>query len=280
MRTGGYPLYMAHRGGGGALGPENTLHTSLLSAQQWPRIRALEIDIRLTRDRHLVLMHDSSVDRTTDGQGAVNQMLLSEIKALDAAHCYPHLAHVEIRVPTLIEFLDEFLVHRKNEWPDLMFMFDFKDEESIERTWVLLKHYQDRGLLSRGRYMVGSVFEAPNNLLQRLLSEMGGGGDGKIPPLMTDITQTTRLAIAHGTGMWSFYEFGGHDVFGYVLQSQTPLFLTAGLIDALHDKGMRVLVCGPRLAEPDLHQHCLDCGVDYIMIDALLRVSDDDDDLQ
>lgn len=44
----------------------------------------LETDICISKDGELVLMHDATVDRTTDGSGAVNEMTLEELKALDA----------------------------------------------------------------------------------------------------------------------------------------------------------------------------------------------------
>jgi glycerophosphoryl diester phosphodiesterase len=257
-RTGGYPVYVAHRGG--AAGPENTLHTCRLSAAQWPSIRMLEVDVRLTRDKELVLMHDSSVDRTTDGQGAVNQYTLAELRQLDAAHLYPALRRRGITVPTLVEFLDEFVGDRWS--PDLMFMFDFKDCESVERAWPLIQSYG--GGVLHGRYMLGSVFEEPNRLLGRLR-------DPATTPLMTDIAQTFALTLAYNTGLWAHYEFGRHDIFGYVLQSKSDLFFTAGLVQALHAAGMRVLACGPNLAQPAVLEHCQRCRIDYIMVDALPR---------
>lgn len=250
MRTGGYPLYVAHRGGV----VENTLYACRQSAQQWPHIRMLEIDIRMTRDRQLVLMHDSSVDRTTGAQGAISSYLLSELRQLDAAHHHPELRGTGITVPTLQEFLDEFVGSN----PDLMFMFDFKDEASIELAWPLLQSYGDA---LAGRYMLGSVFERPNQLLGQLRHPG--------TPLMTDIAQTFALTLAYGTGLWSLYEFGRHDVFGYVLQGPSPRFLCEGLVQALHAEGMRVLVCGPALNDAALLQYCLRCRIDYIMLDCV-----------
>ncbi|MCZ7673969.1 MAG: glycerophosphodiester phosphodiesterase family protein [Chloroflexi bacterium] len=44
------------------------------------------MDVHATQDGVLVLMHDDTVDRTTDGSGAIQAMTLAEIKALDAGH--------------------------------------------------------------------------------------------------------------------------------------------------------------------------------------------------
>ena len=75
------PLVFAHRGGGG-LFPENTLEAFKYSAQM--NVYVLELDVRATSDGKLVVLHDSSVDRTTDGQGKVSDLTLEQVKKLDA----------------------------------------------------------------------------------------------------------------------------------------------------------------------------------------------------
>ena len=75
-------LIFAHRGGL-SMGPENTVYTFEKALKSGTHI--LEIDVRLTRDGHLVVIHDASVDRTTDGSGAVASLSADEIGRLDAA---------------------------------------------------------------------------------------------------------------------------------------------------------------------------------------------------
>ena len=72
---------VAHRGFSGRY-PENT-RVAFLKALRLG-VDSIELDVHLTRDRELVVIHDSAVDRTTNGLGRVAQMTLSEIKALDA----------------------------------------------------------------------------------------------------------------------------------------------------------------------------------------------------
>jgi glycerophosphoryl diester phosphodiesterase len=48
---------------------------------------AIELDLRRSRDGHLVVIHDSTVDRTTNGRGAVADLTLAELQALDAGYC-------------------------------------------------------------------------------------------------------------------------------------------------------------------------------------------------
>ena len=72
---------IAHRGSS-ADRPENTVASALRAVES--KATAIEIDVRTTADGHLVLMHDSSVDRTTNGFGQVSALTLAQIKALDA----------------------------------------------------------------------------------------------------------------------------------------------------------------------------------------------------
>lgn len=73
---------VAHRGGVGLGVPENTLPAIKKAIEVGAQL--IEIDIRETKDGHLVLMHDSTVDRTTNGSGRVDQLTLNDIQKLDA----------------------------------------------------------------------------------------------------------------------------------------------------------------------------------------------------
>jgi len=88
-------MIMGHRGAA-ALEPENTL-LSIARAIEIG-VDAVEIDVRLSKDKELVVIHDSSVDRTTNGTGPVGSYTLEEIKKLDAGKGE--------RIPTLQEAID------------------------------------------------------------------------------------------------------------------------------------------------------------------------------
>jgi glycerophosphoryl diester phosphodiesterase len=79
------PLIFSHRGGGG-VEPEATLPTMLRGLQRNSEA-VLEFDVHQSRDGHLVVIHDDTVDRTTDGTGAVADKTLAELQALDAGYC-------------------------------------------------------------------------------------------------------------------------------------------------------------------------------------------------
>jgi glycerophosphoryl diester phosphodiesterase len=76
-----FPVIVAHRGASSTR-PENTL-TSFEEALRLGA-RIVELDVRLTRDGVAVVMHDPTVDRTTDGTGGVAELTASEVTALNA----------------------------------------------------------------------------------------------------------------------------------------------------------------------------------------------------
>jgi glycerophosphoryl diester phosphodiesterase len=79
------PLNIAHQGGEHEV-PSDTLYGFKTALPKG--VDVLELDIHLTADGHVVALHDTTVDRTTNGSGTVEQMTLAEIKALDAAHWF------------------------------------------------------------------------------------------------------------------------------------------------------------------------------------------------
>jgi glycerophosphoryl diester phosphodiesterase len=97
-------LRVAHRGAS-AYAPENTLPAFERACAQAADV--LELDVHLTRDDEVVVIHDAQVDRTTDGRGAVRALTLSEIRVLDAGRWFGE-AWRGTSVPTLREVLDGF----------------------------------------------------------------------------------------------------------------------------------------------------------------------------
>ena len=78
-----YPLVIAHQGGDGVW-PGETMLAYQNSVDLG--VDVLEMDIHITKDGELILMHDETVDRTTDGTGEIESMTLEELKKLDAAY--------------------------------------------------------------------------------------------------------------------------------------------------------------------------------------------------
>lgn len=109
-------LVSAHRGDS-SIAPENSLPAVESAVRKG--VGQIEFDVYLTRDNHLVVIHDPTVDRTTNGVGDVVEMTLEEIRHLDAGGWFSE-DYSGIRVPTLAEVLSLFPfdivcnVHLKN----------------------------------------------------------------------------------------------------------------------------------------------------------------------
>ena len=97
------PFVCAHRGASGTH-PENTVPAFEEAASLGCGM--VEFDVRATRDGALVLLHDPSVDRTTDGNGNIWELDLAQVRALDA--CAGKQDFAGVGIPTLDEALDVF----------------------------------------------------------------------------------------------------------------------------------------------------------------------------
>ena len=110
--------HIAHRGGG-LYRPENTL-LSFVTALTYCGADVLELDVHLTVDGVLVVSHDETVDRCTDGQGPIAELTLRDLKKLDAGYRFspdgqqfPYRG-VGVKIPTFEEVLDAFPGARLN----------------------------------------------------------------------------------------------------------------------------------------------------------------------
>lgn len=108
------PLLIAHRGAS-ADAPENTIAAFELALQQGAD--GLELDVHLSADGHPVVIHDFTLERTTDGVGPVNARSVRELKRLDAGGWRDRRFRGQ-RVQTLQEVLERFR-DRTRFWLDL-----------------------------------------------------------------------------------------------------------------------------------------------------------------
>ena len=122
-------LVIAHRGGAGQW-PENTLFAFQNAIESGAD--ALEFDVHATRDGELVVIHDATVDRTTDGSGRVEEMTWAALRELDAGYhwtadggaSYPYRA-LGLKVPSLDEVLSSL--------PDTRMIIELKDVSDAAR---------------------------------------------------------------------------------------------------------------------------------------------------
>ncbi len=97
-------LLFGHRGARG-LAPENTLPAFDLALKY--KMDGVELDIHESADGALIVMHDESVDRTTNGKGYIKEMNLNQIKSLDAGIKFSP-KYAGTKVPTLPEVFDRY----------------------------------------------------------------------------------------------------------------------------------------------------------------------------
>jgi glycerophosphoryl diester phosphodiesterase len=99
MKSWPYPRVCAHRGGG-TLAPENTLAAMRTGARLGHKM--VEFDAKLSADDVVFLLHDDTVDRTSNGHGAAARLRYDEISSLDAG-TWRDVAFAGERMPTLAE---------------------------------------------------------------------------------------------------------------------------------------------------------------------------------
>jgi glycerophosphoryl diester phosphodiesterase len=232
------PLYIAHRGLSARF-PENTLAAFNAAADAGAQM--IELDVSLTRDRQLVVIHDETVDRTTNGRGAVKALTLDELGRLDAGSWFdPRFAGE--RLPTLAQVLDavkgRLLVNIEIK-PEA---FDpHGPDDAVERQVLTLVH--DKEMIDN--VLVSSFEWRVLENLRRMDPTIAIG-------LLADVPADDRLTV------WieRVQAFSWHPDFRV---------LAAGQVDALHKMGVRVF---PYTVDGLIDtQGMLAMGVDGMMVD-------------
>jgi len=141
LRQPGEAAFIAAHRGDRADAPENTLPAFGAAVKSGTDF--LETDVQLTADGYAVLMHDSTVDRTTNGSGAIADLTLAQIRALDAGSWYDP-AFAGTTVPTFAEFLN--LLVRE---PEVTALVELKFTWTVEEVAPLLSGIYFRGLQDR-----------------------------------------------------------------------------------------------------------------------------------
>ncbi|CAK7225942.1 hypothetical protein SCUCBS95973_006035 [Sporothrix curviconia] len=136
LRTGSQPARLGAHRGHSAGAPENTLAAFRKARELGGRGTVCETDLALTRDGALILMHDETVDRTTDGKGLVSSMTYSQIAKLDAGQWFGPAFKGE-RVPLLRNAL--ILAQEL----DLVIQLELKIYDKNDAILPLLRHLVD-----------------------------------------------------------------------------------------------------------------------------------------
>lgn len=219
------PLVIAHRGGAG-LRPENTLeafrHAVALGAD-W-----LELDVHLTADGEVVVIHDETVDRTTDGKGSVHDMTLAQIKSLDAGYrwtadggrTFPYRDR-GLSVPTLDEVLAAF--------PETPILIELKDDDPAlaEAVAARIRRHE-----AGDRVMVASFHD-------RTLQHFRAIAPGIATSLAHD--ESLRFVILQRLGLTAFYQPPGVALQVPEYSGRLKVF-SGGLVRLAHERGLEVHV--------------------------------------
>ncbi len=157
-------LVIAHRGGR-QMGPENTLPLFRRAVELG--VDALEMDVRQSADDTLVVLHDATVDRTTEGTGRVDSLTLEQLKSLDAGHAWTADGQTHpwrgqgIRIPTLAEVFRAF--------PEQRFIIEIKaDDAQVVR--ALCATVRDFGM--QDRVLAASFHEGALDAFRALCPEV------------------------------------------------------------------------------------------------------------
>ncbi|KRA22394.1 hypothetical protein ASD65_18140 [Microbacterium sp. Root61] len=241
-RTPGENAFIASHRGGGATAPENTLPA--IEAALAGGFEYVEVDIALTADRRAVLMHDASVDRTTDGHGRLAMLTFDEVRGLDAGAWFdPSFAGTQ--VPTLEEFLDVLDASGKKA------MIELKGRWDAETVAGFVAQVAARGL---EQHIIVSSFDARTLALAATAS-----------------TAIPRLAIFRKLPadiVEAALELGVRGV----IVDRRVVMAQPEIIDSLHAEGVRVVVY--TLNDHEHWQEVTQLGVDGIVTDSPATLSD------
>lgn len=236
------PLLVAHRGFA-RHAPENTLaaYSACLSLGL-----GFETDVRRTRDGRLVILHDETVDRTTDGKGAVTALGFEAIRALDAGGWFHPVFRSE-RVPTLDE---TFKLVAERGRPDTLVAIDLKGEdERIEADIVALA--KERRVLPR-LVFIGRAINLPE-----VRARIRGAGPGAQIARLAQTPDELPAAVADAGCRWAYLRF-------------VP---SPAQVESVHRAGKRVFIAGPTVAakQAENWRAAAAAGVDAFLTDEPLE---------
>lgn len=245
-------VVLAHRGFSG-LYPENTM-LAFEKAAELP-IHGLEMDIHATRDGILVVSHDDSLARMTNGHGRIPEYTLSELKQLDAGYrftrdggeTHPYRGQ-GLTIPTMAEVLERF--------PNLWLNVDIKQHEEavVNRFCRLIQRYDAADQLCVGSFSSQTV-AAFRRACPGVVS-------------LASLAEITKLYLLHKLHLPGLFGSGGHamQVSPRVRRWGLRLDLvSARFLQNAHAHGMAVHLW--TLNEKAKMQHYVDMGIDGIITD-------------
>lgn len=237
-------MLVAHRGGA-RLAPENTLEAFEQGVVAWGA-DMLEMDVRLTRDGHVVVIHDANVDRTTNGSGPVVEHTLEDIRGLDAGYRFQDLSGGHsyrgrgVRVPTLDEVLGAF--------PTVWINVEVKEARVAAPTVEVIDHH-----LAHDRVLIAADLEAWRS-----------GARGYAGPWGASRRQILRFLISHRLPAGGPYTPAA-DVFQVPELHEGHRIVTRRFVREAHRRNIPVQIW--TVDDPEDMRRLLSWGVDGIQTD-------------
>ncbi|NJD10445.1 MAG: glycerophosphodiester phosphodiesterase [Gemmatimonadetes bacterium] len=245
------PLLVAHRGGAG-LAPENTLAAFESAARDWA-VDMIELDVRATADGACVVIHDPTVDRTTDGTGPVARFTLAELRRLDAGHrftpdggrTFPFRGR-GVRIPTIEEVLQAV--------PTLRLTVEVKIGTAQAGLFAALSRHG-----AEARVVAGGMYDADRTAFRTYPGALSASSE-----------QVRRFLVAHTLRLGRLVRVPAHVVQLCELWEGRRL-VRPRLVRDLHRQQVHLHVWTVN-DEADMHR-LLDWGVDGIISDFPDRVA-------
>lgn len=241
------PRVVAHRGDSANF-PENTLAAFKSAAELG--IDVIETDVHLTKDKHLVIWHDPTLERNTNGKGTLESHTLAELKELDAGYTFTKdngqtfpFRGKGVKLCTLDEAL--------KACPNERFNIDLKSKEK-EIVDVFIDVIRSNKAESR---VCGASFHLSN---LRKLRE-------KAPDILTSITTLEVIPKVIFKSLYSDKPFKEKVVFQVPTEQYGIKVITKDFITKMHNKGAIIMVW--TINDEEEMKRLFSLGVDTIMTD-------------
>lgn len=239
---------IAHRGASGHV-PENTILSFTTALEMGAHV--LEMDLQLTSDNRVVVLHDATVDRTTDGRGHITELTLAQVRDLDAAYAWEDangstpFRGTGMRIPTLEEIFIEF--------PGIPLLIEMKTDSDIriaEAVSALIDEYQ-----VHDQVMVASFETEYLDAFRALQPDI---------PTNLGVSEAGTLYALHFLGLHRWYRPRGNALQVPQRFSGLPVLLPTFRRTA-RQRGLDLQVW--TINDPETMRELLDQGVDGLLTD-------------
>ncbi|PLR65834.1 glycerophosphodiester phosphodiesterase [Bacillus sp. UMB0893] len=249
LKKGKRPLIIAHQGGDG-MAPGNTLAAFSLSEKLG--VDMLEMDVHLSKDEEVVVIHDATVDRTTNGTGEVKDMTLAQLKQLDAGFQFvgpdgsrPY-RNKGVTIPTMDEIFTAF--------PGYPMTIELKTDETLladKMAYLIKKHNMT------DKVIIASFHDEALNYFIKAT-------DGQVP-VSSPSKATRNFVLSHKLFLDRLIPMNKYTAMQIPMQASGLNLTTERIIKSLHDRNISVQYW--TINDEDSVRRLVEIGADGIMTD-------------